>query len=131
VVTSAEAGRAIGQTVSSGVLGTALGGQARACVFYGPSSPTPTDPDVAQADTARVVVVEGPDAATFYNAYKTSANVHPQAVTGYGDEAFYDGSASLSVLTGDAYLRIAVSPPGAPPSLTDEGHLASLILPKL
>ena len=34
---------------------------------------------------------------------------------------------TLSVLKGDAYLRIAVAPPGAPPSLTAEEQLAAAI----
>jgi hypothetical protein len=48
-----------------------------------------------------------------------------------GSEAYYDGYASLSVLKGTVYLRIAVSPAHTPPSLTDEEHLAAVILPKL
>jgi len=31
-----------------------------------------------------------------------------QGIAGYGTEAYYDGYASLSVLKGDYYLRIAV-----------------------
>jgi hypothetical protein len=79
--------------------------------------PTPTAPNVAQADSVRVVVVKGFDAVTWYNAYKPSPQVHAQPVTGYGDQAFYDGYALLSVLKGDSYLRVAVAPAGAPPSL--------------
>jgi hypothetical protein len=45
--------------------------------------------------------------------------------------AFYDGVASLSILKGNCYLRIAVVPSGTPPSLTDEEHLAKVILPKV
>jgi hypothetical protein len=43
-----------------------------------------------------------------------------------------DGYASLSVMKGDYYLRVAVIPAGvAPPSLKDEEKLAKAILPKL
>jgi hypothetical protein len=131
VVTQAEAASAVGESVTPGVLGSATVEGGLACVFYGPSAPTPTDPNVAQADSVRVVVVKGSEASTWYNAYKSSAEVHAQAISGYGDQAYYDGYASLSVLKGDYYLRVAVSPAGAPPSLTDEEQLASVILPKL
>jgi hypothetical protein len=129
VVTQAEAASAIGQAVTAGVLGHATVEGGLACVFYGPSAPTPRDPDVAQPDSVRVVVVNGPDALTWYDNYKSKVNAQP--VTGYGDEAYYDGYASFSVLKGDYYLRIAVSPAGAPPSLSDEEQLATAILPKL
>jgi hypothetical protein len=76
-----------------------------------------------------VVVVKGADAVTWYNDYKTKAR--PQPVTGYGDQAFWDGGASLSILKGSSYVRIAVSPAGAAPSLADEKQLATAILPKL
>jgi hypothetical protein len=129
VVTQAEAASAIGQAVTPGVLGHATVEGGLACVFYGPSAPTPTNPDVAQPDSVRVVVVKGPDALTWYNKYKSKVDAQP--VTGYGDKAYYDGYASLSVLKGDYYLRIAVSPADAPPSLSDEEQLAAAILPKL
>ena len=129
VVTQAEAASAIGQAVTPGVLGHATVEGGLACVFYGPSAPTPANPNVAQPDTVRVVVVDGPNALTWYNDYKSKVSAQP--VTGYGDQAYYDGYASLSVLKGDYYLRIAVSPASAPPSLTDEEQLATAILPKL
>jgi hypothetical protein len=129
VVTQSEAASAIGQAVTPGVLGHATVEGGLACVFYGPSAPTPANPDVAQPDSVRVVVVKGPDALTWYNNYKSKVSAQP--VTGYGDKAYYDGYASLSVLEGDYYLRIAVSPTGAPPSLSDEEQLARAILPKL
>jgi hypothetical protein len=131
VVAQAEAASAIGQSVTPGVLGNATVEGGLACVFYGPSAPTPATPNVAQADSVRVVVVKGPDALTWYNNYKSSPVVHAQPITGYGDQAYYDGYASLSVLKGDYYLRVAVSPAGAPPSLSDEKQLATAILPKL
>ncbi|MGD0255660.1 MAG: hypothetical protein ABSB99_08945 [Acidimicrobiales bacterium] len=129
VVTQAEAASAIGQSVTPGVLGNATVEGGLACVFYGPSAPTPTTPNVAQADTVRVVVVKGSDALTWYNDYKSKVSAQP--ITGYGDQAYYDGYASLSVLKGDYYLRVAVSPAGAPPSLSDEKQLSTAILPKL
>jgi len=131
VVTQAEAASALGQSVTPGVLGNATVEGGLACVFYGPSSPPPTTPNVAQPDTVRVVVVKGPDALTWYNNYKSSPQVRAQPITGYGDQAFYDGGASLSVLKGGSYLRVAVAPAGAPPSLSAEEQLAAAILPKL
>jgi hypothetical protein len=129
VVTQEEAASAIGQTVTQGILGNATVEGGLACVFYGPSAPSPRTPNVAQPDSVRVVVVKGPDAMTWYNDYKAKVNAQP--VTGYGDQAYWDGDASLSVLKGDSYLRIAVAPAGAPPSLSDEKQLATAILPKL
>ena len=115
--------------MTPGVLGSATVEGGLACVFYGSSALTPRDPNVAQPDSVRVVVVEGADAVTWYNNYKSK--VRAQSITGYGDQAFWDGGASLSVLKGDDYLRIAVAPPDAAPSLTDEEQLATVILPKL
>jgi hypothetical protein len=129
VVTQAEAASAIGQAVTPGVLGHATVEGGLACVFYGPSAPTPANPDVAQPDSVRVVVVVGSDALTWYNDYKSKVSARP--VTGYGDKAYYDGYASLSVLDGDCYLRVAVSPADAPPSLSAEEKLAAAIVPKL
>jgi len=129
VVTQAEASSAIGETVTAGVLGNATVEGGLACVFYGPSSPTPHDPNVAQTDSVRVVVVEGPDALTWYENYKSM--VSPQAISGYGDQAYYDGYASLSVMKGDYYLRVDVEPADSAPSLTDEEQLAAAILPSL
>jgi hypothetical protein len=129
VVTSAEAASALGQTVTAGVLGNATVEGGLACVFYGPSAPTPRDPNVAQTDSVRVVVVRGPKALVWFENYKSK--VTPQSESGLGDQAFWDGYASLSVLVGDYYLRIAVAPAGAAPSLTAEEQLARAILPKL
>jgi hypothetical protein len=129
VVSQGEAASALGQAVTPGVLGNATVEGGLACVFYGPSAPTPRDPNVAQADSVRVVVVSGSDALTWYQDYKSKVNSQP--VTGYGDQAYYDGYASLSVLKGTYYLRIAVGPAGAPPSLAAEEQLATSILPKL
>jgi len=129
VVTQAEAASALGASVTPGVLGNATVEGGLACVFYGPSAPTPTTPNSAQPDSVRVVVVQGPDATTWYDDYRSKVAAQP--ISGYGDQAYYDGYASLSVLKGDDYLRIAVSPAGAPPSLTDEEQLADAILPRL
>ena len=131
VVTQAEAASAIGASVTPGALGNATVEGGLACVFYGPYSPTPHTPNVAQADSVRVVVVEGSKALTWYNAYKATVSATEHAISGYGDQAFWDGYASLSVLKGSDYLRIAVSPYASPPSLADEEQLATAILPKL
>jgi hypothetical protein len=129
VVTRAEAAKAIGQAVTPGILGHATVEGGLACVFYGPSAPSPRNPNVAQPDSVRVVVVKGRNALTWYNNYKSKVNARP--VTGYGDRAYYDGYASFNVLDGDYYIRIAVSPADAPPSLSDEEKLATAILTKL
>jgi hypothetical protein len=129
VVTSTEAASALGQAVTAGVLGNATVEGGLACVFYGPSALAPRNPNVAEADSVRVVVVHGSKALTWYQDYKSKVSAQP--VTGYGDQAYYDGYASLSVLKGDYYLRIAVSPAGAPPSLSAEKQLAAAILPEL
>jgi hypothetical protein len=128
-VTQAQAAKAIGSSVTPGVLGSATVEGGLACVFYGPKALTPRTPNVAQADSVRVVVVKGSNALKWYNAYK--AKVPAKAIAGYGTEAYYDGYASLSVLKGDYYLRIAVSPANAAPFLSDEEQLAAAILPKL
>jgi hypothetical protein len=128
-VTQAEAASALGQPVSAGVLGSATVEGGLACVFYGPSSPIPHEPNVAQPDSVRVVVVKGANASKWYRDYKSKVNAQP--VANYGDEAFFDGYASLSVLRGDAYLRVAVAPAGTPPSVAAEERLAAAILPKL
>ena len=129
VVTQPQAASAIGESVSAGVLGIATVEGGLACVFYGPDAVSPKDPNVAQADTVRVVVVEGSDAAKWYDDYKSSPTVHAQAISGYGDQAYYDGYASLSVMKGNAYIRISISPSGAAPSLADEEKLMSAALP--
>ena len=129
VVTQAEAASAIAEAVTPGTLGHATVEGGLACVFYGSSAPSPHNPDVAQPDSVRVVVVKGHDAPTWYNNYKSKVNAQP--VTGYGDKAYYDGYASFNVLDGDYYIRIAVSPADTGPSPSDEGKLATAILAKL
>lgn len=129
VVTQAQAASALGQPTTAGVLGSATVEGGLACVFYGPSAPAPHTPNVAQPDSVRVVVVKGADALTWYNDYKSKVRAQP--VNGYGDQAYYDGDASLSVLKGDSYLRIAVAPASAPPSLAAEKQLATAVLPSI
>jgi hypothetical protein len=115
--------------VSPGVLGRAVVEGGLACVFYGPMAPTPHNPNIAQPDTVRVVVVSGSNALRWYKDYKSKVNAQP--ISGYGTQAYYDGYASLSVLKGSYYIRIAVAPGSAPPSLSDEEKLASAVLPRL
>jgi lipopolysaccharide export system protein LptA len=105
-ITQAEAGAALGRAVKPPVHGKASVEGGVVCVFYGPSVAAGTDPDVPVGDSVRVVLVKGPQAEAFFADYRKK--VRPQAVTGLGDQAFYDGYASLSVLKGDAYVRIAV-----------------------
>jgi hypothetical protein len=75
-------------------------------------------------------VVKGADAMAWYQDYKSKSS-HERAVAGFGDQAYYDGFASLSVLKGDSYLRVAVVPVGAPITLASEEQLANAILPGL
>jgi hypothetical protein len=129
VVTQAQAAAAVGENVSAGVLGTATVEGGLACVFYGPDAPAQRDPNVAQADSVRVVVVTGSDAVTWYNDYKSK--VSAKAVGGYGDQAYYDGYASFSVLKGSTYVRISVIPADAAVSLADEEKLMNEVLPNV
>jgi hypothetical protein len=127
VVTEAEAGTALGQTVAAGVMGKATVEGGIACVYYGPSVPAGADPDVPVDNSVRVVLVIGPDATTWFNDYKSKVPAQP--IAGLGDQAYYDGTASLSVLKGDDYLRVAVI--GAPDTLTAEEGLARAALPNM
>jgi hypothetical protein len=128
VVTQAEAAAAIGEKVSHGFVGHATVEGGQSCVFFGPSEPS-RNANVALSDEVRVVVVKGPDALKYYKDYKS--RFFGKAISGYGDQAFWDGFASLSVLKGAYYARIAVSPATSGPSLKDEEKLAKAILPKL
>jgi hypothetical protein len=83
-------------------------------------------PDIPYADTVRVVLVTGPKAKSYFDDYRSKVNA--QSLSGLGDAAFYDGFASISVLKGDAYVRIAVgiaSPLGAEKTLA-AGALARM-----
>ena len=64
VVTQAQAASAIGQAVTPGVSGSATVEGGLVCVFYGPSALTNREPNVAQPDSVRVVVVKGSEAMT-------------------------------------------------------------------
>jgi hypothetical protein len=117
--------------VSEGISSTVPVGGALACVFYGPTAPTPTTPNAAQPDTVRVAVVKGDNAATEYNAFKATV-ASPEEISGYGDEAFYDGTAVLSVLKGDTYVRIAIRPAGgSATALAADQQLATAVLANL
>ncbi len=61
----------------------------------------------------RVVIVKGSDALKWYDNFKSTVSAQP--ISGYGSQAFYDGFASLSVLKGDYYLRVAIIPAGVAP----------------
>jgi hypothetical protein len=106
VITRAEAAAALGQQVKPPILGKAVVEGGVACVFYGPLVPAGTSPNVAVADSVRVVLVTGPDAKKWFDNYR--GKVHAEPIAGLGQEAYYDGYASINVLEGDAYLRIAV-----------------------
>jgi hypothetical protein len=126
VVTQSEASAALGQPVKAPLLGKATVEGGVACVFYGPDVPPGTSPDIGVPDSVRVVLVTGADARKWFDGYR--AKVHAQPVSGLGDEAYYDGYASISVLQGDAYVRIAV---GIPDNLSVEETLARDALPRM
>jgi len=126
VITSAEASAALGQPVTGPRLGKAYVEGGRACVYYGPSALASIGPDVPQGDTVRVVLVTGPNARKYFDDYRSRSNGRP--LSGLGDQAFYDGFASISVLKGDAYLRIYCGPAG---KLSPEEQLARLALPRM
>lgn len=102
VITQAEASAALGQSVRPAVQGKATVEGGIAAVFYGPSVPVGTNPDVAVANSVRVVLVTGPKARFYFDDYRSK--VHAVSVAGLGDEAYYDGYASLSVMKGDMYI---------------------------
>jgi hypothetical protein len=126
VVTRSEASAALGQPVKAPLLGKATVEGGVACVFYGPNVPAGTSPDVPVADSVRVVLVTGADARKWFNNYRHK--VHAQRIPGLGEKAYYDGYASISVLQGDAYVRIAV---GIPDNLSVEETLARDALPRM
>jgi hypothetical protein len=127
VITMSEASTALGgQQVAPPIRGHAYVEGGVACVFYGPKAPTSVSPDVPIGDTVRVVLVVGPKAKKYFDDYRSK--VHAQAITGIGDAAYYDGFASISVLKGDAYLRIFV---GVANPLSAEEVLAKDALPRM
>lgn len=126
VITQSEAGAALGQTVRPPVRGHATVEGGIACVYYGPNVPAGTSPDVPVGDSVRVVLVTGPKAKKFFDDYRT--RVHAQPISGLGHKAYYDGYASISVLKGNAYVRIAV---GIANNLSAEKTLAADALPRM
>lgn len=106
VITQGEASTALGQAVRAAVPGKATVEGGVAAVFYGPSVAEGTDPDVPVPNSVRVVLVTGSKAQFYFNDYR--GKVHAVSLSGLGDKAYYDGYASVSVLKGDAYIRIAV-----------------------
>lgn len=109
VITRSEASRALGHAVKAPVRGRATVEGGVACVFYGPSVPAGADPDVPVSDSVRVVLITGAKAKPFFDDYRTKVRAQPVPGLGLGlgDQAYYDGYASLSALKGDAYVRIA------------------------
>jgi hypothetical protein len=126
VITRAEAGAALGQAVRAPVRGKATVEGGVACVYYGPDVPVGTNPDIPVADSVRVVLVTGPKAVRYFSDYRHK--VAARTITGLGDQAYYDGYASISVLNGDAYVRIAV---GVASNLRAEEKLAADAVPRM
>ena len=126
-ITQSEASAALGQAVRVPVRGKATVEGGVACVFYGPSVPAGADPDIPVPASVRVVLVRGAQARSFFADYR--GKVHAVAVPGLGDQAYYDGYASLSVLKGEAYIRIAVI--GVRNVLDAEKMLAADALPRM
>jgi lipopolysaccharide export system protein LptA len=106
VVKQSDVSSALGETVQPGVRGKATVEGGVACVFYGPEAPAGANPDVPVPDSVRVVLVTGANGTKWFNDYKTK--VPAIVISGLGDQAYYDGSASVSVLKGSSYLRISV-----------------------
>jgi hypothetical protein len=127
VISAAQASAALGgQPVKPPVMGKAFVEGGRACVSNGPSVPPGASPDIPYGDTVRVVLVTGPQAKKYFSDYR--GKVHAQPVSGLGDAAFYDGFASISVLKGHAYVRIAV---GIANNLSAEKALAADALTRM
>jgi hypothetical protein len=127
VVTHSDVSTALGETVQPPVKGKATVEGGVACVFYGESVKI-GDPDVPSPDSVRVVLVTGADGTKWFNDFKTK--VPAVAISGLGDQAYYDGSASVSVLKGSSYLRISVIKPTG----TDEAAektLAATAIPNM
>lgn len=127
VVTAAEASVALGgQKVTGPHIGHATVEGGTACVWYGPRVPPGASPNIPYGDTVRVVLVTGPKAKKYFDDYRSK--VQAQTIAGLGDAAFYDGYASISVLQGNAYLRIAV---GVINPLGPEKALAADAVPRM
>jgi hypothetical protein len=106
VVTHSDVSTALGETVNEPVKGKATVEGGVACVFYGQSVTGTPDPDVPSSDSVRVVLVTGADGTKWFNDYK--GKVTAQSISGLGDQAFFDGVGSVSVLKGTSYLRVSV-----------------------
>ena len=107
IIARSQAGAALGgESVKRPVRGRATVEGGVACVFYGPHAPKGASADVPVIDSVRVVLVSGSKAKTYFDDYRSK--VHAQRISGLGDRAYYDGYASLSVLKGKYYVRIAV-----------------------
>jgi hypothetical protein len=127
VITASQASAALGgQQVTGPHIGKATVEGGVACVYYGPNVPAGASPDIPYGDTVRVVLVTGPKAKKYFDDYRSKVNA--KAIPGLGDAAFYDGYASISVLKGDAYIRIAV---GVANNLGVEKTLAADALPRM
>jgi hypothetical protein len=127
IITRSQAGAALGQRVRPPVRGRATVEGGVACVFYGPRVPKGANPDSPVTDSVRVVLVSGPKAKAYFYDYRSK--VHAQPISRLGDRAYYDGFASLSVLKGHNYVRIAVI--GVKNTLAAERTLASDALHRL
>jgi hypothetical protein len=107
LITRAEAGSALGgEKVKTPVKGHAFVEGGVACVFYGPHAPAGISADTPVGDSVRVVLVSGAKAKFYFDDYRSK--VHAQPLRGLGDQAYYDGFASVSVLKSHFYVRIAV-----------------------
>jgi hypothetical protein len=127
VVSQSDVSTALGETVQAPVMGKATVEGGIACVYYGQSVKI-GDPDVPSTDSVRVVLVTGADGTKWFNDYKTK--VPAVAISGLGDQAYYDGSASVSVLKGTSYLRISVIRTTGPNEAAEE-TLASTAIPNM
>jgi hypothetical protein len=127
VITRPEAADALGHAVEPAVKGRASVEGGVACVFLGSGVSPATNPDVPVSDSVRVVLVRGARAEPFFEHYRHKVSARP--VAGLGDQAYYDGYASLSVLKGNAYARIAVI--GGQDTLGAEKKLAAAALSRM
>lgn len=97
-----------------------------------PASSTARRCHQAPARTYRLAIASGscwspgPNAKKWFDDYRSKVSAKP--ISGLGDEAYYDGYASISVLKGDAYVRIAV---GIANNLSPEETLARDALPRM
>jgi hypothetical protein len=127
VVSQSDVSTALGETVQAPVMGKATVEGGIACVYYGQSVKI-GDPDVPSPDSVRVVLVTGTDGTKWFNDYKSK--VPAVALSGLGDQAYYDGSASVSVLKGSSYLRISVIRTTGPNEAAEE-TLAATAIPNM